>query len=498
MDFRDQIKVLGERVAKLKDQILTEEATKNAFVMPFLQALGYDIFNPEEVVPEFVADLGIKKGEKIDYAVLKDGLPILLIECKWCNADLTAHDSQLFRYFSTTKTRFAILTNGVHYKFYTDLVKANIIDEKPFLEFTITDIKEAVVEELKKFHKSYFDVEQILSAASELKYSNEIRAIMANELANPGAPFIKFFVNQIYPRKATEKIVKQFEGIVKRSLNQLISDKINDLLKKAASDDTTKAPVKTVPEATANTQQPGAASDSETMADVEKEAFFVVKSILRNHISPSRIFYRPYQSYFSVMLDDTQRKQLCRLWLREEKKFIGLFEQGDKGRKETRYEITTIDDIYDHSPAMVETLRQYEEGIPMQTAVKGQEMSSGVLNGKPWSKDELLTYLNDCKPYQKLLLAALARSDGQATTGTAVLAQMSEIAMGMPSLGVTKILTGRDIAGARSGLKMRRKPLQKEDIIESSWSKPQNDYTYRIRDDYFTTVKSWVEENILR
>ena len=95
MDFKDQIKILGERVVKLKDQIATEEVTKNAFIMLFLQSLGYDIFNPVEVIPEYVTDIGTKKGEKIDYAIFKDGNPIILIECKHCNQNLNLHEGQL-------------------------------------------------------------------------------------------------------------------------------------------------------------------------------------------------------------------------------------------------------------------------------------------------------------------------------------------------------------------------------------------------------------------
>ena len=103
MDFKDQIKLLSERVIKLKENTQTEEATKTAFIMPFLQTLGYDVFDPTEVVPEYTCDLGIKKGEKIDYAIHKDGQPIILIECKHWKEDLTSHNGQLFRYFHVSK-----------------------------------------------------------------------------------------------------------------------------------------------------------------------------------------------------------------------------------------------------------------------------------------------------------------------------------------------------------------------------------------------------------
>ena len=113
MDFKDEIKQFTERVEKLKPEIKTEEATKNAFIMPFIRSLGYDVFNPLEVIPEFVADIGIKKGEKVDYAIMRDGTPMILVECKHWSENLDPHNSQLFRYFHTTKAKFGLLTNGI-------------------------------------------------------------------------------------------------------------------------------------------------------------------------------------------------------------------------------------------------------------------------------------------------------------------------------------------------------------------------------------------------
>ena len=73
MEFTDQLAALSTRAIKQKDIIKTEEATKNALVMPFIQALGYDVFDPSEVIPEYIADVGSKKGEKVDYAIVADG-----------------------------------------------------------------------------------------------------------------------------------------------------------------------------------------------------------------------------------------------------------------------------------------------------------------------------------------------------------------------------------------------------------------------------------------
>lgn len=309
MDFKDQIKLIGERVAKLKDQIQTEEATKNAFIMPFLQSLGYDVFNPTEVVPEFVADLGIKKGEKIDYAIFKDGKPILLVECKHWAQNLDLHDGQLLRYFHVSKAKFGLLTNGIVYRFYSDLVEANKMDEKPFLEFNVAEIKDNQVEELKKFHKSYFDAESIVNTASELKFSNELKQILHQELNSPSPEFVKYFAKQVYPSIVTAKVLEQFTNLIKKSAQQYISDLITERLKSALTkENESNSPAETiVTEPVKNTDED---SNKIVTTEIELEGFMIVKTILRQKIELKRIAYRDAQSYFAILLDDNNRKTI--------------------------------------------------------------------------------------------------------------------------------------------------------------------------------------------
>lgn len=356
MDFKDQVKQLSERVNKLKDQIFTEEATKNAFTMPFIQTLGYDIFNPIEVVPEFTADIGIKKGEKVDYAIFKDALPIILIECKHCKQKLDNHSSQLLRYFNVTKAKFAILTNGTKYKFYTDLVEPNMMDEKPFLEFDIADIKENQIDELKKFHKSYFNLENILSSASELKYTNEIKTILTQELKMPSEEFVRYFAQRVYPRKVTQNVIFQFSDLVKRSVHQTISDLITDRLK-SAIDKENETSTQEIPETLTNEQEEILLKEKliETTPE-EMEGFFIVKSILRTEVESSRINYRDAQSYFAILLDDNNRKAICRLYFNSSRKCIGIF---DTAKKETKYELQSLDDIFNYSEQLKLTIQIY-------------------------------------------------------------------------------------------------------------------------------------------
>lgn len=354
MEFKDQIKQLGDKVSKLKDQVQTEEATKSAFIMPFIQILGYDIFNPIEVVPEFITDFGAKNIEKVDYAILKEGQPVLIIECKDHAENLEKHYTQVHKYFNLTKARFALLTNGIQYTFYADLDAANKMDEKPFLSFDITTIKEQQIKELAKFHKSGFDINSILNTASELKYSNAIKEILTSEVENPSPEFVKFFVSRVYNGKATEKIMIQFTDIVKQTVEQAFNDIVSDRLMNAINQ--TKKP--------ASDPQPDIATTTENdenkivTTEEELNGYYIVKSILRTKVTHERVVYRDALSYFSIILDDNNKKPICRLWFNaQKKKYVGLF---DKDKKETKFEITTLDDIYNYSQQLLETIDFYD------------------------------------------------------------------------------------------------------------------------------------------
>jgi len=361
MDFIDIIKALGEKVSRLKDNILTEEATKNAFVMPFIAALGYDVFNPLEVIPEFIADLGIKKGEKVDYCIQKEGQAILIVECKHWKESLDVHNSQLHRYFHVTSTRFGLLTNGIIYRFYTDLVEPNKMDDKPFWEFNITDMSEATVTELKKFHKTAFDVEQILSSASELKYTREIKQLFAAELRDPSVDFVRLFAKQVAPGKLTEKVMEQFNVIVKKSTQQLINDMINDRLKSALSKEE-DVQVQVQEEAA---QPAEAAKGGTEFTELEREAFHMIKSILRQQVEVSRIVHRDTTSYLNILLDDNKNKTVCRLWLNGSKLYISFL---DENKKDVKTELSKLDDIYKHADQLLATAAQIDSRKGVVTA----------------------------------------------------------------------------------------------------------------------------------
>lgn len=352
MEINIQLKSLADKINQLKSKIETEESTKHAFVLPFIHVLGYDAFSPLEVVPEFTADLGLKKGEKVDYAIFQNGEPIIIVECKSWKEKLTIHNSQLFRYFHVTKTRFALLTNGIHYQFFTDLDAQNKMDEKPFLEFDITNLKENTINEITKFHKSNFNVDNIVSNASSLKYIKEIKKQINNELENPSNDFTKFFANKVYTGRLTEKVVDEFKDLVQKSLNQFISEKINDRLNAAL----TKETIKQQDEETVTIEDENKIITTEE----ELDGFRIVVAVLRRKIPISRIVHRDTQSYFGILLDDNNRKPLCRLHLNGSKKYISLF---NDNKNETKLPISSIDDIYQFEKELLDTIDLYEAQV---------------------------------------------------------------------------------------------------------------------------------------
>lgn len=350
MDFIDELKQFSKRVESIKDNIQTEEATKTSIIMPFFSMLGYDVFNPSEFCPEYTADVGIKKGEKVDYAILKDGTPIILIEAKWIGENLQKHDSQLFRYFGTSKAKFAILTNGQIYKFFTDLEEPNKMDEKPFLTVDILDIKEPQVAELKKFCKSNFDVDTIFDIASELKYVNAFKNLFLEQLQSPTDDFTKLFLNDIYSGVKTQNVIDKFRPILKKSLNQCITETMNDKIKTVLD----KSDV-------AEEEQPDLPEEQKrekniTTTDEELEGYFIVKNILKDVVSMDDIFYRDNESYMNVLYKNSRNKWICRFVFTDTQKYILI---PDKDRKPVRYNISNVYDIQNYKSQLVESLKQY-------------------------------------------------------------------------------------------------------------------------------------------
>ncbi len=354
-DLKLKLEQLHQRVDALKSQINTEEATKNAFVMPFIQILGYDIFNPTEVIPEFICDIGTKKGEKVDYVIKKDNEPILIIECKHWKETVDAHNSQLHRYFHVSKARFGVLTNGHKYNFYADLEKPNIMDEKPFFSLDLANLKDTSLTILENFTKTGYNLVNILDSAEALKYIKAIQSEFAKEVQQPSDELIRLLVNRFYEKPLTANRLVTFREYAKKAVTNFINEAISFRLKNALhinetiphSDNTT---LENIDE---NADGPKVITSPE-----EIEGSQIVKAILREVLPAGRIAFRDTQSYFGILLDDNNRKPLCRLHFNSSNKYLELFHNGkDNGEKKL---LESIDDIYKFKPELLITVENYK------------------------------------------------------------------------------------------------------------------------------------------
>ncbi|KQN37249.1 restriction endonuclease [Pedobacter sp. Leaf41] len=353
MDLKLKLEQLHQRVVGLKDQINTEEATKNAFVMPFIQILGYDIFNPTEVIPEHICDIGTKKGEKVDYVIRKNNEPILIFECKHWKESADAHNSQLHRYYHVSKARFGVLTNGTVYNFYADLEKPNIMDEKPFLTIDIEDLKDNAIKILESFTKNEYNLETILDSAEGLKYIKAIRKEFEKEIENPSDELIKLLVSRFFDKPLIASRMLAFKEYAKKALTLSINESISDRLKSALN--INEKPDLLVDQKVDPIDDGG---DSKIITTEEElEAFQIVKAILREKISSTRIAPRDTQSYFGVLLDDNNRKPICRFHFNTANKYLETFANGkDAGDKK---QIFNLDEIYNYRIQLHQTIDNY-------------------------------------------------------------------------------------------------------------------------------------------
>ena len=347
MEFADAVAQMGKKVESLRDSITTEEATKNAFIMPFIgSVLGYDVFNPNEVIPEFTADVGVKRGEKVDYALVLDGQVQIIIECKKVGTQLSLENaSQLYRYFACTHARIGVLTNGQVWNFYMDLDEPNKMDSKPFLILDLLDIDKLTLPELQKLTKPSFDIDSIASSAEELKYVGALKRAVAEQFRDPSNAFVKLLASSVYDGAFRQSVVEKFRPLVEKALRRFLNDQVNDRLTTALENEDqdgddgdaaspTQVDVSDTPD------------DGIVTTDEEVDAYSIVKAIACSEVDPSRVTMRDAKSYCAVFLDDNNRRPIVRLYFNTRKKHFSVF---DGKHESERYPIDSINEIYSHA-----------------------------------------------------------------------------------------------------------------------------------------------------
>ena len=372
MVSRSSLEVLATRAGQSLDQnnLATEEAAKHALVLPFIQALGYDVFDPREVVPEYTADFGIRQGEKVDYAIVReenDSEPAMLIECKKVDDPLDVRTAgQLSRYFSQTPAHIGILTNGIVYKFFSDLDAENVMDTTPFLEINITKLDNREINALNHFAKHSFDIDEARSAASNMKHINGMKAYLAHVYSQPDSDFVRILARKVYSGSITQARLEHFEGLVRLAFQGFVNDRINSTLQRASdiantaadTEDARSRSESDVAECEEHEENTDGGKNIVTTVE-EVQGYELVKTIISDVVDGSRVAMRDTQSYCGVLLDDNNRKPICRLWFnRASVKYLGLL---DENRKETRHLIESVDDISKFAEDLRLAARRYIE-----------------------------------------------------------------------------------------------------------------------------------------
>ena len=365
MPLEDEIRAISGRIPALKDRLSSEESTKQSLVLPFLQALGYNVFDPSEVEPEFTADVGTKQGEKVDYAVMSNDGPVILIECKRVSDNLSSDKkiSQLFRYFGTTKARIGVLTNGVVYQFLSDLESQNVMDTNPFLEVDVENLDAGSLEQLGQFTKG-FNVNDTVEAASRLRYINGMKQALTQQYNQPEDDFVEWLGRRVYSGRMTQSVRDDFSHLTRRAFHEFVNDRITDTLRAAQN-------LTRIPEDEIAAPHTDSAEDDQNKGErkvittaQELQAYDIVKDVVRDEVDPERVTVRDAQSYCAILLDNNNRRLLCRLYFDGVQKYIGLFDgsRHDGGTLvEKRSTIESPNDIYVHADQLKETARRYLE-----------------------------------------------------------------------------------------------------------------------------------------
>lgn len=349
MDFADSIRTHAKRIADKHVHAYTEEATKTGLVMPFLQVLGYDPFDPQIVIPEYCADFGDKKSCKVDYAIKRGGDVVIIIEAKKVGDTLDGNrEGQLQRYFqSLLSVKIAVLTDGIVYKFFTDLEHANVMDKKPFMIFDFSAMDEALIPELKKLCNDCFDLGTALCAAQELKYLGQLKRAVAVELEQYSDDFVRFFARQVYDGKLTSGVVEDFRPRVRLAFENHLNDVLNARLQNAMQVNTAPAiPAEETPET-----EGGSDRDNRIVTTAEEiEGFHIVRAIMSKVTDPDKVVMRDTISYCGILYEDNNRQPICRLYFNNPENLqIEVF---DAERKASKHKLERVSDISRHSDAL--------------------------------------------------------------------------------------------------------------------------------------------------
>lgn len=304
-------------------ELCTNEAqTRKFLIEPFFHLLNY-ISN--DLIPEFSADFGERVSQKIDYAILLNKKETILIEAKKYNSKLSDKEAgQLNGYFNNTKSsRIAVLTNGIEYRFYSDILLPNVIDTKPFFVFNLINYADRDLETLIKFDKRYVVINEIIKTAQDCVFAEDFEAALLKEFIAPSKDLLKIIHrNMNFKVKFNEETQGKMINMINSALLKSLYDK------------------KVLSESNSNT---GGIITTET----EIQAYHTIRTLLiQNKKIPSqRIFFKDFKSFFNISVDDNLKKVICKLVFTDAKLKIII--------ENNEYILSNVDDVLKYKNELI-------------------------------------------------------------------------------------------------------------------------------------------------
>lgn len=337
--IEDSLLKLKNKITVISDKLQTEESTKTAMVLPFIQMLNYDIFDPDQVIPEYNCDIVKNKGEKVDYALRVNNKIEIIIECKQLNVDLTPHKNQLARYFVSTKAKYVILTNGVEYQFYSDLDNLNLMDELPFFTFDINNYDQSDIEILENFSNGKFNSNQIRESASKSKLTAGILNNIQINLESPTLDILKIFTKNVYKGRYTDASIPKLTELFQEALALYIENKTGKTVNNQA----------TPPEIITSKIQ---------TTDEELTAYYIVKAIAQRVLPPEDIIMKDQVAKCNILYKNNNTLPIVKLYFNDTHNLqIELFDKEEP----IKVAINSVNDIYDFENNIIKTCEKYSE-----------------------------------------------------------------------------------------------------------------------------------------
>ncbi len=353
-DIADRLRTIIQRIEDQAGNIVTEEGTKQVLIVPFINSvLGFDTSDVREVRPEFTADVGTKKGERVDYAIMVGAEPVILVEAKKVGTALDAEQpNQLLRYFNAVKSaKFGIYTNGVRYLFYSDLASPNVMDQLPFLELDLSEALDPVkINEIKRFTKPEFNAEHILASANRLKYTNALKSELAREFSAPSEELARLLMGRVFDGQRTSRRVKEFQEYAAVAASQYTADLVRNKLTAALARNEGVAQ-----EEAPNDPPEESEDDGIVTTEDELAAFYITKAIVHGVIEPERVTLRDQKTVCLILLGDSRRQWIVRLYFNNSRYRLGL--RDDEGQ-ERRVELESLNEMYNYADDIRQGVRQ--------------------------------------------------------------------------------------------------------------------------------------------